>query len=44
VKRHSVGVRWDVLNWNAIFGEYSHRDTGQGTGANEFTLRTAFTF
>jgi hypothetical protein len=44
VKRHSVGIRWDVLNWNAIFGEYSHRDAGDGQGAHEFTLRTAFTF
>jgi hypothetical protein len=44
VKRHSVGVRWDVLNWNALFGEYSHRDAGQGGRAHEFTLRSAFTF
>ena len=44
VKRHSVGVRWDVLNWNAIFGEYSHRDAGAGQKSHEFTLRTAFTF
>jgi len=44
VKRHSVGVRWDVLNWNALFGEYSHRDAGAGQKTHEFTLRTAFTF
>ena len=44
VKRHSVGVRWDVLNWNAIFGEYSHRDAGPAQKTHEFTLRTAFTF
>jgi hypothetical protein len=44
VKRHSVGVRWDVLNWNALFGEYSHRKADQGLGTHEFTLRTAFTF
>lgn len=44
VKRHSVGVRWDVLNWNAIFGEYSHRDAGPGGRTHEFMLRSAFTF
>lgn len=44
VKRHSVGVRWDILNWNALFGEYSHRDAGPAQKTHEFTLRTAFTF
>src|SRR5262249_12679445 len=44
IKRHSVGFRVDVLNWNAVMAEYSHFDTGGGAGANEFTLRSAFTF
>jgi hypothetical protein len=44
VTRNSVGVRVDVLNWNALMAEYSHRNSGAGRGAHEFTLRTAFTF
>ena len=44
IRRHSVGFRVDVLNWNALMAEYSHLDSGGGTGADQFTLRSAFTF
>lgn len=42
--KHTLGLRWDVLNWNALKFEYGFTDRQTSDQEHTFTVNSSFTF
>jgi hypothetical protein len=44
IKRHTIGLRYDIATFNAIKIEYNHLDASEGGNMDSFALNTSFSF
>lgn len=44
IKRHTIGIRYDLTTFNAIKIEYNHLDASDGGNADSFAINTSFSF
>lgn len=44
IKKHTLGLRWDILTWNALKFEYSFSDKKSRDDEHSFTANSSFTF
>lgn len=44
IRRHTAGIRWDLLTWNAIKLEYVYTDRDDSNDTNALRIQSAFTF
>lgn len=44
IKRHTIGVRYDLTTFNAIKLEYNHLDASYGGNMDSFAINTSFSF
>lgn len=44
IRKHTLGLRWDILTWNALKFEYSFSDRKDRDDVNLVTVNSSFTF
>lgn len=44
MKKHTLGLKWDIFSWNALKLEYSFSDLKNGNDEHSFTVNSSFTF
>lgn len=44
VRRHTLGVRYDITAFNALKLEYDHRDESEGGSTDTFSINTSFSY
>jgi len=44
VTRHTVGLRWDLIDWAALKFEYQHIDQANLSSPSAFLTQGTFTF
>lgn len=44
IKKHTLGLRWDILTWNALKFEYSHSDKKDSDNEDLFSINSSLTF
>lgn len=44
IRKHTLGLRWDILVWNALKFEYSHSDRRNSDNEDSFSVNSSFVF
>lgn len=44
IRKHTLGLRWDILAWNALKFEYSHSDRRNRDNEDSFSVNSSFAF
>lgn len=44
IRKHTLGLRWDIFDWNALKFEYSFTDKEHSDNEHSFTVNSSFTF
>lgn len=44
IRKHTLGLRWDILAWNALKFEYSHSDRRNSDNEDSFSVNSSFVF